>query len=98
MLIIRCIAEKKDIFHTHSLITDSNVKFVYEIYLSYKLNEFRGHQQSNLIEETLNESCFEDFIIKVVMLNDNAQKLSIIFLKIMILLFTGLQFKLSFHN
>ena len=90
LLIIRHTAEKRDIFYIHSSVTNSNVKFVYEIYFSYEFDEFKNHQQSDLIEEVLNKDCFEDFIVKVVMLDDNVQKLSIIFLKTVIFLLTDL--------
>ena len=98
LLIIRYTAERKDIFHIHNLITDSNIKFVHEINLSHEFDEFKGHQQPDLIKKILNENCFESFIIKVVMLDNNVQKFSIIFLKMMIFLLAGLQFKLSFHD
>ena len=71
LLIARCTAEKRDIFHTHSSVINSDVEFVYEIYLNYEFDEFRDHQQSDLIEKALNENCFESFIIKVVMFDDN---------------------------
>ena len=90
LLITRCTAEKRCMFHTHSLIADSDVEFVYEIYLSYEFSELEGHQWLDLIEEALNEGCFEGFIVKVVMLGDNAQELSIVFLKIVIFLLAGL--------
>ena len=77
-------------FHTHSLITDSDIKFVHEIYFSHEFDELKGHQQPDLIKEILNKNCFESLIIKVVMLNGNAQELSIIFLKTVILLFADL--------
>ena len=44
LLVIRCTAEKKDIFHTHSLIVNLNVKFVYEICFSHEFDELKGHQ------------------------------------------------------
>ena len=77
-------------FHIHSSIMNLNVKFIHKIYFSHKFNEFKSYQQLNLIKEILNENCFKNFIVKVVMLDDNAQEFNIIFLKIMILLFTGL--------
>ena len=43
LLIIRCTAERKDMFHIHNLIADSNVKFVYKVYFNYKFNEFKNH-------------------------------------------------------
>ena len=98
LLIIRCTAERRDMFYTHCLIINSSIKFIYKICLSYEFSEFRSYQQLNLIEEVLNEGCFKSLIIKVVMFNGNAQKFSIIFLKTVILLFTDLQFKLNFYN
>ena len=77
-------------FHTHSLVTDSDIEFVYEICFNHEFGEFGDHQQLNLIEEALNEDCFEGFIVKVVMLDGNAQELSIVFLKMVILLLAGL--------
>ena len=98
LLIVRCTAERRDIFHIHSLIIDSDVEFVHKIYLSHEFNEFKSHQQSDFIEEVLNENYFKNFIIKVVIFDNNAQKLSVIFLKTVILLFINLQFELSFYN
>ena len=69
---------------------DSGIKFVYEVYLNHEFDEFRDYQQSDLIEKALNEDCLKDFIVKVVMLDDNVQELSIIFLKTAILLLAGL--------
>ena len=77
-------------FHTHSLIMNSDVEFVYEICLNHEFGELEGHQQPDLIRETLNEGYFKGFIVKVVMFDDNAQEFSIIFLKTMILLLAGL--------
>ena len=77
-------------FHTHSSVMDSDVEFVHEICPSHEFGEFEGHQQPDLIEEVLNEGCFEGFIVKVVMLDGNAQKLSIVFLKMVILLLADL--------
>ena len=74
------------------------IKFIHKIYLSYKFNKFKNHQQLNFIEKFLNEGCFKNFIVKVVMFNDNSQKFSIIFLKTVIFLFAGLQFEPDFHN
>ena len=98
MLIIKCTAEKRDIFHIHSSVVDSDIEFVYKIYLSHEFDEFKNHQQLDFIEEILNGNHFESFIIKVVMLDGNAQKLSIIFLKTAIFLLADLQFELSFHD
>ena len=77
-------------FHTHSLIADPDIEFVYEVCPSHEFGELEGHQQPDLIEEALNEDYFEGFIVKVVMLDGNAQEFSIIFLKMVILLFAGL--------
>ena len=77
-------------FHTHSSVTDSDIEFVFKVYLSYEFDELKGHQQPDLIEEALNENCLEGFINKIVMLDDNTQKFHIIFLKTAILLLTGL--------
>ena len=77
-------------FHTHSLITNSDIKFVYKVYLNHEFSELKNHQQLNLIEKTLNENCFKSFIVKVVILDNNAQEFSIVFLKTAILLFTDL--------
>ena len=90
LLIIRHTAEKRDMFHIHNLIADSDVEFIHEICLSYEFNELKGHQQSNLIKKALNENYFKSLIVKVVMFNNNAQEFSIIFLKMMILLLAGL--------
>ena len=90
LLIIRHTAEKRSIFHIYSLVINSDIEFVHEIYLNYKFNEFKNYQQLNLIEKILNEDYFENFIIKVVMFNNNVQKLSIIFLKTVILLLADL--------
>ena len=98
LLIIRCTAERKNMFHTHYLIIDSDVEFVYEVCFNHEFGKFGSHQQPNLIEEALNEGCFENLIIKVVMLDDNAQEFSIIFLKTVILLLADLQFELSFYG
>ena len=72
LLIIRCTTERKDIFHIHSSIINLDIEFVYKVYLNYKFNEFKNHLQSNVIEKILNKNCFESFIIKVVIFNDNA--------------------------
>ena len=85
-------------FHTHSSVVDPGIEFVYEVCPSHEFGELGGHQQPDLIGEALNKGCFEGLIIKVVMLDDNAQELSIIFLKIVILLLAGLQFELSFYD
>ena len=77
-------------FHTHSLIMNSGIEFVHEICPSHEFGELEGHQQLNLIEETLNEDCLKGLIIKVVMLGDNVQEFSIVFLKTVILLLAGL--------
>ena len=98
LLITRHTAERKGIFHIHSLITNSDIEFIYEVCLSHEFSEFKGHQQSDLIKEILNEDYFEGLIIKVVMLNDNPQKLSIVFLKIAILLLADLQFESDFYD
>ena len=90
LLITRCTAERKGMFHTYSLIANLDVEFVYKICLSHEFNELKDHQQLNLIEEVLNEGCFEGFIVKIVMLGDNAQELSIVFLKTVIFLFADL--------
>ena len=39
LLIIRCTVEKKNMFHIHSSVTDSDIKFIYEIYFNYKFNK-----------------------------------------------------------
>ena len=90
LLIIRCTAERRGIFHTHNSITDSDIEFVHKVYLNHEFNEFKSHQQLNLIKETLNENCFKSLIVKVVMLDDNTQELSIVFLKTVILLLADL--------
>ena len=90
LLIVRCTAEKRGIFHTHSLITDLSIEFVHKVCLSYEFNELKGHQWLNLIEEALNEGYLEGFIVKVVMFDDNAQEFSIVFLKTAILLLADL--------
>ena len=90
LLIIRHTAEKKGIFHTYSLVADSGVEFVHKVCLNHKFDEFKDHQQLNLIEEALNENCFKSLIIKVVMLDGNAQEFSIVFLKTAILLLASL--------
>ena len=77
-------------FYIYSLIVNLGVEFVHKIYLSHEFDELESHQQLNLIKEALNEDCFENLIIKVVMLDNNAQELSIIFLKTAILLLAGL--------
>ena len=98
LLIVRCTAEKKDIFYIYSLIINSGVKFVHEVYFNYEFDKLKDYQQSDLIEKILNKDCFKDFIVKVVMLDSNAQKLNVIFLKMMIFLLAGLQSKPGFHN
>ena len=90
MLIAKCAAEKRSIFYTYCSVVNLGVKFVYKIYFNHEFSELENHQQLNLIEKILNKGCFENFIIKIVILDDNAQKLSIIFLKTAILLFTNL--------
>ena len=90
LLIVRHITEKRGMFHIHSLIVNSDVEFIHEICLNYKFGELESHQWPDFIEEALNENCFEGFIIKVVMLDNNAQKFSIVFLKMMILLLADL--------
>ena len=77
-------------FYTHSSVMNSGVEFVHEVCLSHEFDELKGHQQPDLIKEILNEGCFESLIIKVVMLGDNAQKFSIIFLKTAIFLLADL--------
>ena len=90
LLITRCTAERRGMFHTHSLVADPGVEFVHGVCLSHEFGELGGHQQPDLIEEALNEDCFEGLIVKVVMLGDNAQEFSIVFLKTAILLLAGL--------
>ena len=90
LLITRCTAERKGMFHIYSSVVDSGVEFVHEVCLSHKFGELEGHQWPDLIGEALNEDCFEGLIIKVVMLDDNVQEFSIVFLKMMILLLAGL--------
>ena len=85
-------------FYFHSSVINSDIEFIYKVYLSYKFDKFENHQQPDFIKEALNKNCFESLIIKVVMLDDNAQELSIVFLKTAILLLADLQFKSSFHN
>ena len=77
---------------------NSDVEFVYKVNLNHKFDKLESHQQLDFIEKVLNEGCFKDFIIKVVMFNDNVQKLNIIFLKTAILLLANLQFESSFHD
>ena len=98
LLIIRHTAEKRSMFHIYNSITDSGIEFVHKISFSYKFNKFEDHQQLNLIEKALNKDCFEGLIVKVVMLDDNVQEFSIIFLKTAIFLLAGLQFESSFHD
>ena len=43
LLIIKCTAEKKNMFHIYNLITDSDVEFIYKICFSYEFGEFKGH-------------------------------------------------------
>ena len=90
LLIIRHTIKKKDIFHIHSSVVNSNIEFVYKVYLNHEFNKLKGHQQSNLIEEVLNKDYFKGFIVKVVIFDSNIQKLSIVFLKMIIFLFTDL--------
>ena len=85
-------------FYAYCLIINSGIEFVHRVYLSYEFYKLKGYQQSDLIEEVLNKDCFKSLIIKVVMLDDNAQKLSVVFLKMMILLLADLQFEPGFHN
>ena len=59
-------------FYAHCSVTDSGIEFVHEICLSHEFNELEGYQQPDLIEEALNKDCFKGFIIKVIMLDDNA--------------------------
>ena len=58
-------------FHIYNSVTDSDVKFVYKIYFNHEFNEFKSHQQPNLIKKILNENYFKNFIIKVVIFNNN---------------------------
>ena len=81
LLIIKYTAEKRDMFYIYSLIVNLNVKFIYEICLNYEFDEFKDYQWLNLIKKALNKDYFENFIVEVVMLNDNVQKFSIVFLK-----------------
>ena len=69
---------------------NSDIEFVHEICLSHEFGELKDHQQLNFIKKILNEDCFKSLIIKVVMLDDNTQKLNIVFLKTAILLLTDL--------
>ena len=71
LLIIKCITEKRDIFHIYNLIVNLDIKFIHKIYFNYEFNEFENYQQLNFIEKALNKDCFENFIIKVVMLDSN---------------------------
>ena len=98
LLIIRCTAEKRGIFHIHSLVVNLDIKFIHKVNLSHEFNKFGSHQQLNFIEAVLNENCFKSFIVKVVMLDNNAQKFSTVFLKMVIFLLAGLQFKLNFYD
>ena len=43
LLIVRCTAERRDMFHTYNLITDSDIEFVHKICFNYELNELKGH-------------------------------------------------------
>ena len=90
LLIIKCTAEKRGMFYAHSSVMDSDVEFVYQICLNHEFGELESHQWPDLIEEALNEGCFKGFIIKVVMLDGNAQELSIVFLKTVIFLLASL--------
>ena len=85
-------------FHTHSLVLNSGVEFVYRVCLSHEFDELEGHQWSDLIEEALNENNLEGLIIEVIMLDDNAQELSIVFLKTVIFLFASLQFEPNLYD
>ena len=85
-------------FHIYNSVTDLDVEFIHEVNLNHKFDKLESHQQSNLIGKALNEDCFEGFIVKVVMLDGNAQELSIVFLKTAILLFANLQFESNFHS
>ena len=98
MLIIRDTAERRNIFHTHSSVLNSGVKFIHRICLNHEFNELEDHQWLNLIEEALNKGDFKGLVIKVIMLGDNAQELSIVFLKTAIFLLADLQFKSSLHD
>ena len=57
-------------FHIHSLVMDSDVEFVYEVCFNHEFSKLKGHQQPDLIKKILNKSCFESFIIKIVMLDN----------------------------
>ena len=98
LLIIRCTAERRDMFYIYCSVINLDIKFVHEVCLSHEFDKFEGHQQPDFIKKVLNKDCFEGFIIKIVMLDDDAQELSIVFLKMVILLLAGLQFKLGFHD
>ena len=63
LLIIRCTAERRDIFHTHSSVANSNVEFVHEVCPNHEFGELEGHQWLDLIREVLNEDCLEGFIV-----------------------------------
>ena len=76
LLIIRCTAEKRGIFYIYSSVVNSGVESVHKVCLSYEFGELKNYQQLDFIEEALNESCFKGFIVEVVMLDNNAQKLS----------------------
>ena len=43
LLIARCTAEKKNIFHIYNSVMNSDVEFVYEVYFNYKFNELENH-------------------------------------------------------
>ena len=43
LLITKCTVEKRNMFHTHYLIADSDVEFVHKIYLNYEFNEFKNY-------------------------------------------------------
>ena len=43
LLIIKCTAEKKNMFHIHCSVTDSDVEFIHKICLNYEFNKFKGH-------------------------------------------------------
>ena len=98
LLITKCTAERKSMFYTHLSILNSDVEFVHKVCFNHKFNELEGHQWLNLVKEALNEDDLEGLVVKIIMFDDNAQELSIVFLKIVIFLLAGLQFKLSFHD
>ena len=71
LLIIKYITEKKNIFYIHNSIVNSNVEFIYKIYFNYEFDELKSYQWLNFIKKILNENCFKNFIIKIVILDDN---------------------------